>query len=725
MANIDKKIKVGISADFLKSYSKISKDKQTRVREFIEKFKGNPTSPGLNYEKVNNATDPNIRSVRINHQYCAIVLKPAEGDVYMLLWVDNHDDAYAWARNRQFQIHPETGALQVINVSETVAVSEDRVGKRPKGLFDDLRDRELLRLGIPKDLLPSVRLLTTEEELEASANRMPEEAFEALYMLAAGFSQEEVYQQVLAQDAATSVDTKNFAAALKRRATQRQFALLEDDIELREMLTAPLERWRVFLHPSQRRIVRMKKANGPVRVLGGAGTGKTVVAMHRAKWLAENVFMGENDRILVTTFTRNLATDIKTNLQKLCSADIMRRIEVINIDAWVARFLKQNGYDHQIVFEQQLRPLFENALNQADEALQLPDQFYRDEWDMVIQQQGLSDLASYVRASRTGRGRRLSRRDRPKVWTVFEEYRSQLNDRRFKELIDAARDARHLLAQRGDVLPYRTVIVDEAQDMNAEVFRLIRQMIPVNNGTRPNEIFITGDAHQRIYGHRVVLSHCGIDIRGRGRKLRINYRTTEETRSWAVCLLEGQPFDDLDGGEDEQRGYKSLMHGPTPALSHQETFAAEVDVIVQHISNLIEQGTPDNSVCLVARTNDMLAQFEGALRSRGHQVYRIRRSTAEDRKASGIRLATMHRVNGLEFEHVIVAGVNQGIVPLAQAMTADNPHEQAEGETRERSLLYVAATRAKQTVLITSSGTPSRFLVQPYPDDIADYEEAT
>lgn len=711
MTNIKTKIKVGISTDFLKSYSKISKAKQARVREFIEKFKGDPTSPGLNYEKINNAVDPNLRSLRINQQYRAIVLKPEVGDVYMLLWVDNHDDAYNWAQSRRFQIHPETGAIQVIDVSEAPTVSDAKKKEITKGLFDNHRDRELIRLGIPEELIPQVRMLTTEEELEESASQMPEEAYEALFMLAAGFSQEEIYRQMMIQKETKPIDTNDFSAALERPESQRRFALIEDDLALSEVLAAPLELWRVFLHPSQRRIVQMQ-ANGPVRVLGGAGTGKTVVAMHRAKWLAENVFTAENDQILVTTFTRNLATDIKANMQKLCSTDIMRRIEVINIDAWVARFLKQNGYDYQIVFEQQLLSLWENALNLADADLGLPEQFYKDEWNLVIQQQGITDLSSYLHANRTGRGRQLGRRDRPKVWTVFEEYRSQLNDRRFKELIDATRDARQLLEQRGDVLPYRSVIVDEAQDMNAEVFKLIRQIIHSKDGSRPNDIFITGDAHQRIYEHKVILSQCGISIQGRGKKLRINYRTTEETRSWANCLLNGRLFDDLDGGKDEQRGYKSLMHGPKPIVNHHETFAAEVENIDQHISCLVNEGTLVNDICLVSRTNDMLSQYEGALRSKGHEIYRIHRSSAEDRKASGLRIATMHRVKGLEFEHVIIAGVNQGVVPLSKAIAADNPLEQAESETRELSLLYVATTRAKQSVLMTSSGTPSSFLMR-------------
>ncbi len=702
-------IQVGISADFLKSYSKISKDKQTRVREFIEKFKNDPGSPGLNYERINGAKDPHLRSVRIDQQYRAIVLNPERGNVYMLLYVDKHDDAYQWAISRQFKIHPGTGALQVIDVSQTEDEQKSDSEKQVKGLFDSCRDRELIRLGIPEDLLPFIRKLESEEELEASVNSMPEEAFEALYMLAAGFTQEEVYRELIAPEEVSAIDTTDFTSAIKRPHSQRRFALVEDDLELRQMLAAPLEHWRIFLHPSQRRIVEMQ-ANGPVRVLGSAGTGKTVVAMHRAKWLAEHFCTNRDDRILLTTFTRNLATDIRANVQKLCSAELLKRIEVINIDAWITRFLQQNGYDYEIVFEQQVQTLWENSLNVADESMELSSQFYKDEWEQVVQQNGITSLESYLYADRIGRGRRLSRRERPKVWAVFEEYRSQLNERRFKELIDAARDARHILAQRGNVLPYRCIVVDEAQDMSAEVFRLLRQMIPNNGEKQPNDLFITGDAHQRIYRHKVVLGRCGIDIVGRGRRLRINYRTTEETRNWAVCLLKGESYDDLDNGVDNTRGYKSLFHGPVPQVIVNESFAAEVDAIERHILQLVKESFAFSSICIVARTNDALAQFEGALCSRGYDSYRIRRSTAEDRKVPGIRYATMHRVKGLEFEHVIVVGANDGTIPLNLAIEAENATDKSQGELRERSLLYVAITRARQSVLITSTGTRSRFL---------------
>jgi len=629
----------------------------------------------------------------------------------MLLWVVNHDDAYQWARNRKCPIHPDTGAIQIVDVAQAEAqqepVSESTI--EAPSLFDAYRDRELVRLGIPEGLLPSVRSIQSEEDLERAASWLPDEASEALLMLAAGFSKEEVFAEVVQPAVDKQIDTEDFAAALENADSQRRFVVVEDDQALQEILAAPLEHWRVFLHPSQRKLVQMQ-ANGPVRVLGGAGTGKTVVAMHRAKWLAENVFTASSDRILFTTFTKNLAIDIQANLRKLCSTEVMRKIEVINIDAWISRFLKQNGYNFQVAFGERLRPLWENALNVADRSLGLPETFYRDEWVQVVQQQGLEDMAAYLRASRTGRGQRLPRRDRHRVWPVFEEYRSQLNSHRMKELTDATRDARHLLEQQGDVLPYRAVIVDEAQDMSAEVFRLVRQMIPIKSGPAPNDIFIVGDPHQRIYGSPVVMSQCGVQIRGRGRKLRVNYRTTEETRRWAVGVLSGLTFDDMDGGDDSQKSYKSLMHGPSPTIRKFATFSDEVRAIKTHMESLIAKGVSREDICLVCRTNGLVKQYEGALKSAGYEVYCIRRNVSEDRKFEGVRLATMHRVKGLEFDHVIVASVNEGIVPHAQAVYEDGPIKSKQQEKHERSLLYVAVTRARKSVLITCSGKPSPYI---------------
>jgi superfamily I DNA/RNA helicase len=256
------------------------------------------------------------------------------------------------------------------------------------------------------------------------------------------------------------------------------------------------------------------------------------------------------------------------------------------------------------------------------------------------------------------------------------------------------------------------VIVDEAQDMGAQAFRLIRQMIP--GGDRVNDLFIVGDAHQRIYRHKVTLSKCRINVRGRSRKLRINYRTTDEIRRWAVRIMEGLTIDDLDDGVDDQKGYRSLMHGVFPEVRRFDSFKEEIGFIAEFLGGLREEGEALSGVCIVARTNDLLKQYESALQERGLETYFVRRSQAEDRRSLGVRLATMHRVKGLEFDRVIVAAVNEGVVPLEAGgcLSADTTVRR-DWETQERALLYVAATRAKKEVLITGFGQPSRFIIGP------------
>jgi mRNA-degrading endonuclease RelE of RelBE toxin-antitoxin system len=708
-----KTIKVAISSEFMKAFAAIPKKMQSKVLEFITQFRNNPTASSINYEKINQVKDPTLRSVRIDQTYRGIVKKPDTGNVYMLLWVDLHDKAYAWAKNKICAINPETGSLQVydVDVSAIPGVQpEPSVNQTSeKSLFHDLHNRHLMKLGLPEELLPVVRNICTEAQLDQAADVIPAETHEALIALAAGYTLDEVLAELgTSLDSSETVDTEDYEAALDNPDTLRRFFVVEDDLVLQEILDAPLEKWRVFLHPSQRSLVE-RDWNGPVRVLGGAGTGKTVVAIHRAKWLAENAFIDDSDRILFTTFTRNLAADIRENLSKICPPNLMRRIEVVNLDRWVSAFLRKNEYSHEIDYGRRTRPLWEKALNLVPRELPYHDVFYREEWDRVIQPRGIDSLQAYFKAARVGRGIRLSRKNRKDIWPVFEEYRVLLNENNLKEVDDAMRDACAILREKGEILPYKAVIVDEAQDMSAWAFRLIRQMIPDEN--RKNDLFIAGDAHQRIYRHKIVLGQCGINIRGRGRHLKINYRTTEENRSWAVKLLKDIHFDDLDGGLDDLAGYKSLIHGVVPKVKQAPSFQNEIEHIVRYLDQIEQEGESVSDVCLVARTHDLLKQYEGALNAHGRESYFIRRSEAEDRRQQGVRLATMHRVKGLEFDRVIIAGVNDGMVPLEGdwTQTADRVI-QTEHETHERALLYVAATRAKKEVLVTSFAKPSRFL---------------
>lgn len=705
MSAAKNKIKVAIASDFLLSFSKIPRKQQAKAMDFVTKFRSNPGLPGINYEKIVRAKDPNLRSVRIDQSYRSIVLKPDTGNVYVLLWIDHHDKAYKWAENKSYKIHPETGSLQVIDVEEIK--DKKTSASDEKALFADIRDRHLLQLGLPEIQIPLIRNLKTADDLDEIADQLPQEAYEALFFIADGFSLEEVFQDIETAEKKEEIDTNDYGSALNNPDSRRRFYVVEEDLELAAILNAPLEKWRIFLHPSQQKLVE-RHWNGPVRALGGAGTGKTVAAMHRAKWLVQNVFTNEKDRILFTTFTRNLAADIQENLTKICSKDMMRRIEVVNLDRWVSQFLKKNGYDYQIDYGRRIEHLWNKALDLVPVELDFDLSFYREEWERVVQSQAITSVEEYIKASRVGRGTRLTRKIRKIVWTVFEEYRVLLNEEGLREGNDAMRDARLLLEKKNKILPYRAIIVDEAQDMGIQAFKLIRQIIPEE---KKNDLFIVGDAHQRIYRHKVVLGQCGIKIIGRSRKLKINYRTTDETQRWAVSLLKGVKVDDLDGGIDDQKGYKSLLHGIAPDVRQFDTFQKEVEFIADYLKKIENKTGSIKEVCLVARTNNLLKQYESAIYEKGFEIYFIRRSEAEDRSSPGLRLATMHRVKGLEFDRVIIAGVNDGIVPFERAGTdTSDPVVKQESEIHERALLYVSATRAKKEVLVTSFGKASRFL---------------
>ena len=692
--------RMALSADFLGAFAKLPLQQQKGVRRMISQFERSPTASGLNYEKIAGAKDGNMRSLRIDGGYRAIVLKPDSGNVHLLLWADKHDEAYAWAMRHECRVNVETGALQVYApqqeavVAEAVSPADDEVS-----IFTGLKDRELLRLGVPEAMVGEVRAIAAEAELDAMQGRLPQEAYDGLFLYMAGDS----YEQILRdrEVPVDAVDTADFATALDRAESRARFVLIDDDIELEAMLNAPLERWRVFLHSSQRRLVE-RHWNGAVRVLGGAGTGKTVVAMHRARWLAQQLADGES--ILFTTFNRNLAADIRANLSAICTPEELERIEVANLDSWVARFLRRQGVRFRLLPSRD-RDAWTAALEKKPAALELAARFFDDEWSQVIQEQGITSRDEYLRVPRTGRGVPLNRATRASIWPVFEEYRAGLMERGAMEFADCYRAAASLLEREGAEAPYRCVIVDEAQDFGAPAWRLIRRL----TAPEQDDLFIAGDAHQRIYSRQpVVLGRCGIDIRGRARKLRLNYRTTEETRRWAEGLLEGQAVDDLDGGADDNRGIRSVTSGPEPRIERLAGPEEQAAWIVAYLEALPAESDL-RSTCIVARTRKERDSLAGKLEAANIPL-EVLETEAPDDSSPGVRLATMHRVKGLEFDRVLIASANQDLIPLPAAVSATSGPERTAAEVGERSLLYVAATRAKRELTILSSGSPSPFL---------------
>ncbi|MGK7875370.1 MAG: 3'-5' exonuclease [Xenococcaceae cyanobacterium] len=706
-------IRLAITADFFYAFSKLPKQIQSKTNKLIDDFKKNPTKTGLNYETIQNARDPNLKSLRVDQTYRAIIRKPDQGNTYLLLWVDKHDEAYQWGQHRLCKINPESGALQIIDVEQAknleTEISQRKTPQIP-GRFNDISNCHLLRLGVPEELLGAVRSVVTDQDIDLLLPQLPEEAADAILMLGAGYSLDAVFEQQQKPDAQV-IDTSNIDAALDRDDSKQRFYVVEDDGALSEMLAAPLEKWRVFLHPSQRRLVE-RDWNGPVRVLGGAGTGKTVVAMHRAKWLAQYRFTQESDRIFFTTFTRNLAVDIEMNLRKICSSETMKRIHVENIDAWVVNFLKNEGIATKIVYDGQVKPLWEQAYTIAPSSPSLPLSFYKDEWREVIQANGIWTLKDYLKISRLGRGTSLKRSERAAIWPVFEEYRFLLQHKGWKEIEDALRDACSLLKSKpGITLPFQSIIVDEGQDMSEGVFHLLRTMVPSRE--EGNDLFIVGDPHQRIYGRKVILGHCGIEIRGRSCKLRINYRTTEQIRQWATAILEGIDFDDLNGESDDLKDYRSLLRGEVPLVQGFNSFEKEVEFLVKELQKISSENQPLASCCLILRTNQLVERYRHALQQHKIPTHKIRRSEPDNQAISGVRVATMHRVKGLQFDYIFLPSINQGLVPLeATLQTISDETARQNILNLERSLIHVAATRAKQEVTVTYYGEASLFLTQ-------------
>lgn len=692
---------VAISADFLTSYAALPRQKQGKVTEFFNKFRNDPMHPGINFEKIEAGIDKNICSVRIDDAYRAIVVRQPESGVFILLWVDHHDEAYDWAKRKKCSVNKTTGSVQIFDVQEVVV--EKNVTEEP-GLFDSIENDVFVRIGLPEEQIPMVKSIKNLEELHTKKNSIPEDAYEGLEWIGNGFDVDEVLSELYPEQDNIDINTDDLASALQTDASRKNFVIVEGEEELEAIMQEPLEKWRIFLHPTQRKVVN-KNFNGPARVLGGAGTGKTVVAMHRAKKLVAELEPGE--KILFTTYTKNLAEDIRDNLRKICTAEEMRRIEVTNLDAWVSNFLRQQGYEYQVVYDDESDKAWEEALALVGVDLTFIQNFYKDEWIKVVQAQEVYDKVAYCKASRIGRGVRLDRKVRLQIWEVFEEYQNIMNEKQYRDVETAMYECRKIIEKKNLSGQYSSIIVDEGQDLSPSAYRLLRTLA---GDEHVNDIFIVGDSHQRIYKNKAILSKCGINVRGRSSYLRINYRTTEEIRKFAFGLLNGVSFDDLDDNYDNDKGCQSLTHGDRPEVNEFATPEQEMNFIIGKIHELEAYGVDQKNICIVARTHRLLDNYISGLQSAGIKSYEIKANNIDDRTFEGVRIATMHRVKGLEFDHVFVAAVNKKVLPFGTKDDFEDDISLEEFRTGEKCLLYVALTRARKSAYVSCYGGLSELV---------------
>jgi len=691
--------RLAIARGFLAEYAKLQKDVQNAVDAACTRFARHPY-PGTLLEMPKRSRDGRMGTIRVNGSWRGVVLAPPDSDTYCLVTVLPPDEANAYAANHRFSVNRAVGVLEVRDeeavqqLQSSLEAVAEADGRR---LFGDVSDADLTWLGIDPNLLPTVRLLTDETDLEMLQAALPEAQYAALHALASGMTvdeaQDEVVRLLSVGPRPERVDLDDLVAAIERTPGAVTFVSGQEELQL--ILAYPFAAWRTFLHPSQRKIAYKESYAGPAQVTGGPGTGKTVTALHRAAFLAERA-----GRVLVTTFNGNLADALHAQLDLLIrDYGVRRGVEVLNVDRLAYRIVKQARGTPVIADERVLR----NRWAQAAAGLSFTPAFGKNEWEQVILAQDLRTEEAYLACPRTGRGRPLTKAQRRLLWQAAQQVSAQLFAARESTHLQLANEAAHLLRQSG-VPPYRHILVDEAQDLHPSQWRLLRAAVAPG----PDDLFIAADPHQRIYDNRVSLASLGISVQGRSRRLSLNYRTTQEILTWAVPLLGAEPVTGLDGEVNSLLGYRSPMRGQRPQLRAAATRAEEFDFLTERIRSWLAAGIEAQAIGVTARSASLVREARAALRADGIETASLNGRGSKQ----AVQAGTMHAMKGLEFQAVAVIGVEQGLVPEPAAVT---PHSEdavahAQDLQRERCVLFVACTRARDHLYISATGEPSMFL---------------
>ncbi len=703
--------RIDVSRRCFDAIARLPANARTALSDCLTKLRQDPAHPSLNYEAIRTAADPRLRSIRVNDQYRAIVTLREGSNIPFLLWVDKHDEAYAWSARHRLETDADLGELAIVEIRER---QEEATLPGPisaptppleQGAFSIYTDEHLMQVGIPKYLLPALRQCRTDNEIEELLGDLPAPLANLVLELWTGEPLTVEINQPLEQEPEQDTPVAAppaFEVVRNSVESSRHFVAITTEEDLKQALTYPLERWRVFLHPEQHAIVRAN-FDGPALVSGGAGTGKTVVGLHRARYLATEVFTAPDDRVLLTTYTYNLAQDLEELIESLCGShqDVRQRIVVRHVHSLAKQIRALAGEHFETPKEGEDLYLMQEVLRQQN-PLNLPATFYLAEWEDVAQERDALTEDAYLQVDRAGRGRALTRRQRADIWQVFEQYRHKLAANRKEEWPLVVRRARELIETGQVQLPYRyrAVIVDEAQDMGTQEMRLLLTLV----GQGPNSLLLLGDTRQQIYKRGSYVRLLNIPIGRRHRQLRLNYRTTEQIRAVASTVLTGGTA--LTGEPLPPDDSISLLRGPDPHVQRFTTAAEEERAVVARIQETLGMMRPEEIV-VIARTKLTLNHYTQVLRAAGISHSKIERGP----RGAGVQLATMHRAKGLEFRAVFVVNCSAGVVPQPPRGDVDDEAARADHEERERRLLYVAMTRARELLWISGVGSLSPFLV--------------
>lgn len=680
-----------IADTFTDSLARLNSEDQKAAKTAAFDLQLNPAHPGLQFHKLDKAKDPNFWSIRVSRDLRIIVHRT--GTSLLLCYVNHHDEAYQWAERRRLETHPKTGAAQLVEVRERVqeitvpkyAEAEQRA-PAPR-VFHNISEGTLLSYGVPPEWMSEV-LNATEDGLLEIAGHLPAEAAEALLNLATGI------RPPVPEHVAPSGDPFEHPDALRR------FRIMKNIEELALALDYPWERWAVFLHPEQRKLVE-KNFNGPARAAGTAGTGKTIVALHRAAHLART---NPQARVLLTTFSEPLANALRAKLRLLLTGEprLGERIEVYSMDAIGRRLYELNIGKLRIATGAQISELLQKgSKNAGDHKFSL--RFLTLEWEQVVDGWQLDSWEEYRDVNRLGRKTRLREEQRKLLWSIFEVVRAGLREQgvvttsgMFNVL------ARHYAS--GAASPFTFAVVDEAQDIGIAQIRFLAAI----GAGRPNCLFFAGDLGQRIFQQPFSWKIAGIDIRGRSTTLRINYRTSHQIRSQADRLLAPQ-IADVDGNIEDRKGAISLFDGPKPEITVFDSTKDEIGAVSEWMNGLIKAGLQPHEIALFVRSAAQLDWLKSSA-ERARLKYRILDEHVEIISGS-VSIGTMHLAKGLEFRAVAVMGCDDEVIPLQSRIeTVSDEADLEDVYNTERHLLYVACTRARDHLLITGTEPASEFL---------------
>ncbi|MFZ2528188.1 MAG: UvrD-helicase domain-containing protein [Rhodococcus sp. (in: high G+C Gram-positive bacteria)] len=690
---------LAIDKDFLLDFAKLEPTVQTRVSEVFEKF-DTATHTGLHLEKIKNARNPQFRSIRITQFWRGIVLAPRSGDTYTLLKVLPHDDAYVWAERRNVSVNQATGCIEV---RDDAALDEHlaHLGQQstaPTGsyLFEHIKDGELVRLGLDEKAIRFARLLTDDSQLDAAQPYFPTIQWQVLYGLAAGMTPDEVWADLGAAILDGPVDTDDLDAAVQR--SSDRVLLVDGPDEMMAVFANPFALWRIYLHPAQQSVVDASY-RGPARVTGGPGTGKTVVALHRARRLAER----GDGQVLVTTFTSTLADSLEDGVLMLTDgSDIASRITVAHVDRLAHRVFRDAHGSPRMMSSADEKKLWRSIID--DLGIDFTETFLGEEWRQVVLAQQADSAERYLAAKRTGRGRRLGATQKAMVWQSIWEFENALDTRGMHTHETVRRAATKILEQTTDK-PYRHIVVDEAQDLSPDQWRLLRAAVPEDT----DDLFLAGDTHQRIYNNHVTLREVGINVTGRSSRLSINYRTTAEILRWSLGLMHGSRVDDMNDHLDSIAGCRSEIHGDAPVVEGFGTRDVEFSFVAEKVQEWIDNGIAPSEIGIAVRSKRLGEALAKSLTK--HSIVAV--DLADTRgSGDGVSIGTMHRMKGLEFRCLAVSAVTNAQLPAPNAVTPADQDENTHTRDlqRERCLLFVACTRAREQLLVTWHGEPSPFL---------------